>query len=368
MWRTMAKRYTVVLAALFGTWSVTMPTAAVVSAAEIPAAPGKQVMSKVCMNCHKPEGDNVIRGYLDGISFKAKMLQVKLDNTVEIFNFDEDTIKVINDQLKTGDGELLRDNQIKKGHEIRVEYSVSNGIKTAVTLTAKPPVQVPKEMLISTSEMEKLVKIGPEKGRYFLFDSRPASRFQEGAIPGAVNLPFPAFDKMAEKLLPGDKKAMIIFYCSGPACNISPGSAAKAKNMGYTNLKVYKDGMPAWSEKNYGVLSAQSLKEAWLDKDVIMYCWMLVQAAQASLSKVRLISLRKRAAKLAKSMDLKPKKAPIIVYDAGKGDDTVKVAKELLKAGYGNVKILAGGFDGWKAAKFPTETGSLRPRLSLYPS
>ena len=116
--------------------------------------------------------------------------------------------------------------------------------------------------------MEKLVALGPEKGKYFLFDSRPLPRFQEGFIPTAVNLPFPAFDKLADKLLPKDKNALIIFYCAGTTCNMSPGSADKAKKLGYTNIKVYKDGMPAWLEKNYGVLSTQFLKEAWIDKDI----------------------------------------------------------------------------------------------------
>jgi hypothetical protein len=36
----------------------------------------------------------------------------------------------------------------------------------------------------------------------------------EAAIPTAINIPFPAFDKMAGKL-PADKGALIVYYCAG---------------------------------------------------------------------------------------------------------------------------------------------------------
>ncbi|GAB7028404.1 rhodanese-like domain-containing protein [Geotalea toluenoxydans] len=366
MWGRINKKKFVTLTALLGIGGAAMPSAAVVSA-ETPAAPARPVMGKICMNCHKPEGNNVIRGYLDGVSFKAKMLQVKLDDRVEIFNFDKNTIQVVNEQRKTGSGELLQNNLIRKGHEIRVEFSQTNGAKTAVKLTAKPPVELPAEMLISTSELEKLVRLGPEKGGYFLYDSRPAQRFQEGAIPGAVNLPFPAFDKMAEKLLPADKKALLIFYCSGPVCNMSPGSAAKAKKLGYGNIKVYKDGMPGWTEKHYAVLTPQSLKEAWLDKDM-SHVLLDVRSTGTNRFINGAISFPAGQAKrLVKGLDLKLKKAPLILYDAGKDREAVTVARALIKAGYSNVKVLTGGFKGWESAGFPTETGKRSAKIVYIP-
>ena len=81
----------------------------------------------------------------------------------------------------------------------KVEYDGKDGVKTAVKLIEKPPVKISDEMLMKTADIEKLVALGPEKGKYFLFDSRPLPRFQEGYIPTAVNLPFPAFDKTGRK-------------------------------------------------------------------------------------------------------------------------------------------------------------------------
>jgi len=331
------------------------------------AQPVKPTIAKICTNCHKAE-PNVLRGYLDNISLKSKAIQIKMDDSIEVLPFNVDSIQVINEERKSGNGELFQNNGVKKGHEVRVEYAEKNGVKTALKLTAKPPVEISKEMLITTDEVAKLVALGSVKGAYNLFDSRPAPRFQEGAIPTAVNLPFPAFDKMADKLLPADKKALLIFYCSGVTCNMSPGSAVKAQKLGYTNIKVYKDGMPAWSEKNYGVLSALSLKEAWLDKDISHV--LLDTRSQDSINefiKGAVSFPATKAATFVKSLELKQKKAPIILYDASTGKDAAKVATELLKAGYGNIKIVSGGFDAWKVAKFDVALGKPATKVVFVP-
>jgi rhodanese-related sulfurtransferase len=343
-------------------------SAAVVPAADSGAPIAKPSNAKICLNCHKAE-PNVIRGYFESAAGNAKTIQVKIDDVTELIMFDEDEIKVVNSEGKIGDGEFLKDNKVKKGHEIKIEYSENNGVRTANKLVEKPPVKVPAEMLMTTADIEKLVALGPEKGKYFLFDSRPQPRFQEGSIPTAVNLPFPAFDKMAEKLLPKDKKALIIFYCAGPACNMSPGSAEKAAKLGYTNLKVYKDGMPAWSTKNYGVLSVQSLKEAWIDKDIphVLLDVRPLQDSGKGFIKGAVTFPAIDAAKLISDLPPKAKKPPVIVYDGKNGQQAVVVAKELLKAGYGKVMVLSGGFDAWQTAGFEAAKGTLAARATYTP-
>jgi len=331
------------------------------------AAPAaKPTIAKICTNCHKAEA-NTVQGYFDNVAFKAKTIQVKIDDAVELIKFDEDDVKVINGEGKTGDGEFLRN--IKKMHEIKVEYVLNNGIKTALKVIEKPPVKISKEMLMTTADIEQLVALGSEKGKYFLFDSRPLPRFQEGSIPTAVNLPFPAFDKMAEKLLPKDKNALIIFFCAGPTCNMSPGSAAKAKAMGYTNLKVYKDGMPAWSEKHFGVLSVQFLKEAWIDKDIPHVLLDVRSADEAAKGFIKgaVQFPAAKAAALVKDLPPKDKKPPIMIYDSKDGKQAGKVAAELLKAGYGKVMVVTGGYDAWLAAKYEVASGPLSAKATYTP-
>jgi rhodanese-related sulfurtransferase len=46
-----------------------------------------------------------------------------------------------------------------------------------------------------------------------------------------------------------------------------------------------------------------------------------------------------------------------MIYDGKGGDDARKAAQALIKAGYSAV-VLTGGFDAWKAASFPVESGT----------
>lgn len=348
----------------------TLVTSAVASVAAFAAEPvpvAKPTIAKICTTCHTAEA-GAVRGYFDNVSFKVKTIQVKIDDATELIKFDEDDIKVINGEGKTGDGEFLKDNLVKKGHEIKVEYTEKDGVKTAVKLTVKPPIKVSEDMLIKTADIEKLVALGPEKGNYFLFDSRPLPRFQEGSIPTAVNLPFPAFDSLAEKVLPKDKNARIIFYCAGQTCSMSPGSAAKARKVGYTNLKLYKDGMPGWLEKNYGVISSRSLKEAWIDKDVphILLDARPVKVAGKGFIKGAVAFPAKHAAKRVKGLDVK-KNTPIIVYDRKGGMDAKSVASALVTAGFNKVIVLTGGFEAWRADKYDGAVGKLATKATYTP-
>ncbi len=48
---------------------------------------------------------------------------------------------------------------------------------------------------------------------FLLIDTRPPVRFQEGTIPGSINIPTPKFAEEIPKL-PRDRT--LIFYCGGP--------------------------------------------------------------------------------------------------------------------------------------------------------
>lgn len=344
-------RFAVLLAI---TVAVTLAAATAFSAEPAPAA--KPTIAKICTSCHKAE-PNTLRGYFDSVAARAKTIQMKIDEAVVLVKFDEDEIKVVTPEGKIRDGEVLK--ETKKGHEIKIEYTEKDGVRTAVRLVEKPPVKLPAEMIISTAEVEKLVALGPEKGKYFLYDSRPLPRIQQGMIPTAVSLPFPAFDKLAAKVLPKDKDALIVLYCAGPSCNMSPGSATKAKALGYTNIKVYVDGMPAWQQKNHGVLSVQFLKDAWINKGVshVLLDVRSDEETAKGFIKGAVAFPAAQAEKLAKELPPKEKKPPVIIYDAKDGKQASEVAKAVLKAGYKNVQVLSGGFDAWQAAKFEAAGG-----------
>jgi rhodanese-related sulfurtransferase len=349
--------------ALFG--GLACVSLAAVSFAAESAPPSKPTIARICTNCHKAES-GVLMGHFDNVAFKAKTIQLKLDDRVELLKFDEDEIKVKTSEGKQGDGELLK--KTKKGHEIRIVFTESKGVKTATGLVERPPAKVAHDMLIATAELEKLVALGPAKGKYYLFDSRPAIRFQEGAIPTSTNLPFSSFDMMVENL-PKDKNAQIIFYDTGPDCILSSDSALKAQKLGYTNIRVYRDGAPGWAEKHYSILSSAFLNDAWMDKSIPHVLLDVRTSASSTKEHIRgaVAFPASQAAKLYKNLPPKEKRPPIIIYDNKGGKDAEIVAANLIKSGYNRVMILAGGFENWRSAKFEVVSGKLATSATYIP-
>lgn len=177
-----------------------------------PAAspPARPTMAKICANCHTAQTGS-LRGNFDSVAYKTQSLQVKIDDTTEILRFDTAALKVENVKGENAE-EPLRD--IAKGKEVRVEYIEKDGKKFATLVVAKPPIKVAPEKMVSTDDVEKLVAMGPEKGKYTLIDARPPMKALEGTIPTAINIPFVAFEKMVDKL-PKEKDALIIYFCQG---------------------------------------------------------------------------------------------------------------------------------------------------------
>jgi len=94
-----------------------------------------------------------------------------------------------------------------------------------------------------------------------LVDSRPKrKKYDKGHIPGAISIPDSRFAKMTDQL-PQDKGNTLVFYCGGFKCRLSHKSAKKAIELGYTKVKVYAAGYPAW-KKAYGAGETGSAKMA----------------------------------------------------------------------------------------------------------
>jgi rhodanese-related sulfurtransferase len=91
-------------------------------------------------------------------------------------------------------------------------------------------------------------------------DARPAIKFNEGTVPGAMNIPFQDWDKL-KGLLPNDKNTQLIFFCGGFKCDLSHKSAAKAKQMGYADVRIYAEGWPVWKEKSTRAFAMVNPKE-----------------------------------------------------------------------------------------------------------
>jgi rhodanese-related sulfurtransferase len=77
-----------------------------------------------------------------------------------------------------------------------------------------------------------------------LIDVNGSDSYKAGHIPGALN-----FETTKEELaakLPQDKNALVVAYCGNEQCGAYAAAAAKAKELGYTNVKHYSKGIAGW--------------------------------------------------------------------------------------------------------------------------
>ena len=150
---------------------------------------------------------------------------------------------------------------------------------------------------------------------------------------------------------------------------MSPNSASRAEKLGYTNVKVYHDGIPVWTKRNFTVINAKQLKEGWIEKDMPHVLVDVRSAADAEKGSIK-GAVSMPAAEVAKNIGKFPpkeQKPPIIIYDQSNGNDAVSSAKTLVAAGYPMGNVMIGGFDAWKAAGGSTETGKLATAMVYVP-
>ncbi|ALC14832.1 dual rhodanese domain-containing 3-mercaptopyruvate sulfurtransferase SseA [Desulfuromonas soudanensis] len=104
-----------------------------------------------------------------------------------------------------------------------------------------------KTLWVSASYLKMILN---DRDRIALIvDARPTAKYNEGTIPGSLNLPFREWDKL-KGLLPGDKATELIFFCGGLESDFSRKAATKAREMGYTDVRVFAEGWPAWEKSS----------------------------------------------------------------------------------------------------------------------
>ncbi|OEF96750.1 rhodanese-like domain-containing protein [Desulfuribacillus alkaliarsenatis] len=208
---------------------------------------------------------------------------------------------------------------------------------------------------------QKYEQYSPEWG-FVIVDSRPVARYNEAHINGAINIPDAQFEEFAHRL-PEDKDKMLIFYCGGWHCPLSPASANKAIEMGYTNVWVYQEGTDAWTEENNYYVTTPEYVATKITDDYMM---------GADTKPVIIIDARPYASWFQSHIPLSypiddsvftkfartfptDKSTEIIIYCGGFFCGKSHAEARLLRSmGYTNIKVLAGGMPAWNSAGLPT--------------
>ena len=79
-------------------------------------------------------------------------------------------------------------------------------------------------------------------GSATVLDVRPEDEFQQGHLPGALNIPLSQLERRLAEL-PADQ--VIIAYCRGPWCVLSFEAVAALRQRGYRARRL-EDGYPEW--------------------------------------------------------------------------------------------------------------------------
>lgn len=72
------------------------------------------------------------------------------------------------------------------------------------------------------------------------------TRERHGTLPDATLLTSSSEYDVSE--LPSDQSANLVFYCANTRCTASDGAAERAREAGYANVHVMREGITGWKE------------------------------------------------------------------------------------------------------------------------
>ena len=103
---------------------------------------------------------------------------------------------------------------------------------------------------IRTQELYEKINAGEE---LTLIEVLMPKVYEEGHLPGAINIPFRRIAHDAgERLEKGDE---IVVYCHDEDCTASGIAAQKLDNSGFENVLHYRGGKAAWREAGHSLVT-----------------------------------------------------------------------------------------------------------------
>jgi ArsR family transcriptional regulator len=97
-----------------------------------------------------------------------------------------------------------------------------------------------RDELEPVSRIELLDRL--RAGTATVLDVRPEDEFQQGHLPGALNIPLAQLERRLAEL-PPDRE--IVAYCRGAWCVLSFEAVAALRQRGYRARRL-EDGFPEW--------------------------------------------------------------------------------------------------------------------------
>lgn len=282
------------------------------------------------------------KGKVAGVSKKARTISLKSKKGTEVFRFDEKTEFVEASSIQA----------FKKNETVEVTFRAEDGDRIA-TVIRKVLAKLPKGVEeIRPDELAALLA-SPRGGEVVLIDARPARRYEMSHLPSAISIPLGKLKEQGEKVLPQDKDRMLVFYCGGYTCSLSPKCAAIAKKLGYTNVKGMLAGEPGW--KKSGRITVSTQKFVKTGNVVLIDLRSEELAEKGHVPGAVAIS----PASLEEAEEEFPAymAAPVVFY--GSQADVTGAVKMARSWGYKNATALEGGIEAWMRSGETVAKGAL---------
>lgn len=165
----------------------------------------------------------------------------------------------IDTSLESGEKERILAQQQKSRDSLRaIAQARADSARNASTTNTRttPPQEDQSVFLARVAELkaidtETAWKVFELKGAVFI-DARPENQFDEGHIPGALNMYANAFSQYVPQVVQIPRDKQIVVYCGGGDCDLSHELADQIRALGlHKKVAVYTGGTAEWKQKNY---------------------------------------------------------------------------------------------------------------------
>lgn len=124
----------------------------------------------------------------------------------------------------------------------------ATALMVGVSCAEDSPESVPGAVTVSAEEASPMFDAGVP-----FVDVRSDSDYEAGRIPGAIHLELKSNFSEEALLAVAAKDKPVVIYCNGHSCLRSSAASMQAVGWGFTEVKYFRDGFPAWDAAGYAV-------------------------------------------------------------------------------------------------------------------
>lgn len=123
-------------------------------------------------------------------------------------------------------------------------------LAAATAIALVQPVRAAEVPSISQTALKEAIKTK----KVVVLDVNGTESWKSGHIPTALN--YASVEGKLAKVLPKDKKSLVVAYCGNEHCGAYKKAAEAAMKLGYTNVKHFSPGIMGWKKSGAAIEKA----------------------------------------------------------------------------------------------------------------